>query len=215
MVRTWCLTWCNIRHWQKSTSAQEGSPGVVGRAVCSWNCNRCLLEKAGGLCDISGQTAFRSNIHLLWSDFLYLLWFPPKTPPELSCNKVVLSCLYRPVSLYIWFVAGCMFKLYCCCSLYSVLIFYVWILGEMVQNQFAFLRKSSVNQTRAALVFWEQSPELFVQLPRAGCLLGQCLPPALKGLAPCATGGARNGLGWVKSICSAPSAREVMAQCLK
>lgn len=89
----------------------------------------------------------------------------------------------------------CMFKLYLCCSLYSVLIFYACFLGEMVQKQFAFLRKSSVNSTRAALLFWKQSLSWVCTVMDAPGL-GALWPVLawLKGSVPVLLG--EPGMGW-------------------
>lgn len=50
---------------------------------------------------------------------------------------------------------------------------------------------------------------MFVQGDGSSPGLGGTLAAALKGLTPSAAGGAQNRLGWVKSICSAPTAREM------
>lgn len=55
-----------------------------GKSCVQLKCDRCVCwRKVGVLCAISNQITSRSNIHLLQSDFVHLLWFPPKTPPEL------------------------------------------------------------------------------------------------------------------------------------
>lgn len=89
----------------------------------------------------------------------------------------------------------------------------------MVQNQFAFLRKSSVNYTRAALLFWKQSPELFVQRDGsspglAGTLASVCLLHWRASL-PVPLWDPRNGLGsgWNKSALL-PLQGKSVAQCL-
>lgn len=148
----------------------------------------------GVLCDISEQITFRSNIHLLRSD--YLPWFPPETPPEFWCNKVLLFCLYRPVSLYIWFVAGCMFKLYRCCSLYSVLIFLCVYTGWNGTKPVCFSEEIFRKRHKSCLAVLKAEPEQIVQ--RAGC------SPGLGGtLASACTEGPQSlccwgspGMGW-------------------
>lgn len=131
----------------------------------------------GVLCDISEAT---------YTSWFYLPWFPPKTPPELCCNKVLLFYLYRPVSLYIWFVAGCMFKLYHCCSLYSVLIFLCVSAGWNGRRSVCFSEEISRKLPKSCLAVlkaepWTVCPTRWI-LPRAGGHFWQCLPAPLKGL---------------------------------
>lgn len=146
----------------------------MGRPMYSRNCNKCLLKKDGGVA-WNFWTDY-SNIQLLWSDFLYLSWFPPKTSTELSCNKVVLFCLYRHMFLCIYGLElDGMFKLYCFSSLYSMLIFFflcAYTRWNGTKKLFAFLMKSSLNYTRAASLFWKDTLALFVQLEKYSSCVG-------------------------------------------
>lgn len=90
----------------------------------------------------------------------------------------------------------------------------------MVQNQFAFLRRSSGTSTRAALLFWKQSPEQIVQ--RAGCSpgLGGTLASACLlhwgAWVPVLLGEPRNGLGsGGNQSALLPLQGKSVAQCLK
>lgn len=164
----------------------------------SWGCCVTFQDR---LLSEATYTSF-GLICFICRDFL-------QKPPEFCCNKVVLFCLYRPVSLYIWFVAGCMFKLYRCCSLYSVLVFLCAYPGwngtkpvcfsEEIFNE---LHKSCLAALKAEP--WAVCTTWWI-LPRAGGLSA-----ALKVLTPCAAGGPQEWAGqWEKSICSPPSAREI------
>lgn len=112
---------------------------------------------------------------------------------------MLLFCLYRPVSLYIWFVAGCMFKLYHCCSLYSLLIFLFVYTGWNGTKPVCFSEEIFSKLHRSCLAVLKAEPWTVCTrcwiLPRAGWHFGQCLPAALRGLTPCAAGRAQEWAG--------------------
>lgn len=203
MIRTWCLTWCNIR-----TSTEiylctgRGSPGAVGRAVCSWNCNRCLLEKDGGVV-WHFRTDYFQKQHPPPSVWFSLSAILQKLHWNSNVIKWSCSVCIGLFSLYIWFVAGCMFKLYHCCSLYSVLIFLCASTGWNGTKPVCFSEEIFSHLHKSCLAVLKAEPwtvcTVWWTLPRAGWHLGQCLPAALKGFTPCAAGGPQEWAGqWVK-----------------
>lgn len=174
---------------------------LMGRGVQEWWEELCVTgrvidgcwRRVGVLCDISDYFQKQHPPPSVW---FYLSWFPPKTPPEFCCNKVLLFCLYRPVAVYIWFVAGCMFKLYHCCSLYSVLVFLCVSAGWNGTSPVCFSEEIFRKLHKSCLAVLKTEPWTVCTtrwiLPRAG----GTLPAALRGLPHSLCSWGSPGRGW-------------------
>lgn len=123
-------------------------------------------------------------------------------------------CLYRPVSLYIWFVAGCMFKLYHCCSLYSLLIFLFVYTGWNGTKPVCFSEEIFSKLHRSCLAVLKAEP--WTVCTMCWILLWPELACCTEGPQSLCCWGSP-ALGWAlgKPLCSAPTAREIRGSVSK
>lgn len=117
---------------------------------------------------------FRSNIQLLWSEFFsFSVMISSKNFSRIVLKWSCSVCIGICFSVYmVYSLMACLnyiASVLCIVCLFFLCAYTRW---NGTKKLFAFLVKASLNYTRAALLFWQDTLELFVQLEKYSSCIG-------------------------------------------